>query len=251
VRVGGFGLTEVASQSAAVDLSAPTTPGSARAVAVGIAEGKMAVLTGAAVPAGVRTALDDQGTAGADLDGQIQRAVRVRCRTRAGLRHTGQGGVVAEQDRQPVRRTDPPQLYRVPPQASRLDQTVVDHGASDRHPDRHHATGMTHNHVTDRRPQGLDDGLGIASQVTATPDHSAPAVEPGHGTPPILVAHVDGDHHRAPGIGRKDAGGPTTTTTRCAVLGQPTRRTQPRGDLGGRRAGQTQPAGELHPSQTR
>jgi hypothetical protein len=239
------------SQGAAVDLKAPTAPSPARAATVGIAEGKMAVLAGAAVAAGVGTARNDQRTAGADLDGQVQRAVSVRRRTRPGLRHTGQGGVIAEQDREVVWRADPLQVYRLPPEAGCLDQTAIDHGACHRHSDRNHATGMAYNKLTDRRPHCLGDGLRIASQVTVTHGHGASAVEPGHSTPPILVAQVDSDHDGAPGIGSQDAGGPTTSRARCTMLDEPPRRAQPRSDLGGRSAGQAQPAGELHPGQTR
>ncbi len=250
-RVGGFWLAEVASQSAAVDLKAPAASGPARAAPVRIAERKVTILTGGAVAAGIGAALDDQRSADADLDGQVQGAASVPRRTRPGLGHTSQGGVVAEHDRDPMRRGDPLQVYRLPPEAGRLDQTLLHHGAGDRHPDRNHTTRMAHDKLTDRRAQGLDDGLGIASQVPAAPDDGALAIEPSQRAPPVLMAQVDGHHHRTPGIGGEDAGGPTTATARCATLDEPSHRAQPRRDLGRRRAGQTQSAGEFHPSQTR
>jgi len=106
-------VPEVAGQRTSVDLQVPTAAGPAAAAQRAVAERQVPVLAGRAAGPTDRLSADDQRAADAHLDGQVQRGPGTGGRPAAGFGHPGQGGVVADQQRQ---RRQPGQLHRSPAQ---------------------------------------------------------------------------------------------------------------------------------------
>ena len=92
-------LAEMACQRAAVDRKAPATARTARADQRGVSERHMAVLAGGPPRAGDGFAVDDQRAAEAERDDQVQRRVGSPRGAGPGFGQAGQGGIVAQQQR--------------------------------------------------------------------------------------------------------------------------------------------------------
>jgi hypothetical protein len=195
--------------------------------------------------AGDRVSVYDQDAADADLDDEVEHGAVPGAGAAAGLGDSGEGGVVADQERQRGAAAQRREVDAAPAQGRCLHEVLVLHGAGDGDRDDPHPPAVSGAHRRDRAAQRLEHRAGIAAAVAAGGDVLESAVEAGDGHAPVLVAQVDRERERAARMRAQDGGGAATAGHRRRRLVEQGQLAQPGGDLGGRAARQAGAAGQL------